>query len=297
MKRTASLFLAAVMACAMTCPALAADKTPAAALYPSHVETYTEGAYPRLEKVYVLNAWDDPADIPTGDFEREGYIYSLLDMTRQDNTVTESKSHVETVTVESKSKDMEQIMPLLPATLEVATEDSYTGLLTLDTTSIQAEASGYGSSTRTISASRTYPNLSDADVSLIPKTIEDSGRTLSLSDVQWQEAGGFYNAAATYTGTASSSYATGYTVTAEYSGEVFRTVGGTVTYTALFGGVPVQAGGTEQAEVQTGTPAESGGLWWLLALPAAAALAGLAVLGRFLMKRYKSKKEWKEFNQ
>ena len=62
------------------------------------------------------------------------------------------------------------------------------------------------------SAKRTYPNLNDADISLIPKTIEDSGRTLTLADVDWQEVptgdmGDFveafrYTANATYTGTA-----------------------------------------------------------------------------------------------
>ena len=311
MKRTAPLLLAAVLACAMTCPALAADKAPATALYPAYVETYSEGIYTRLEKTYILNAWDDPADIPTGDFEREGYAYTLLDLTRQDNTVTESKTHVETVTVESKSKDMDAIMPLLSATLEVTTEDGYTGLLTLDTASIKTEASGYGSATRTVTATRSYPNLSDADLSLIPKTTEDNGRTLDLEDVKWQESDGFYNATATYTGTATSSYATGYTVTAEYTGEVFRTVGGAVTYTAVFSGAPVaqteQNTGTEQAETpadtgQAGQTAdtdtnESGNMTWVLALPAAALIVGTVVGGKYLLKQYKAKKEWREFNQ
>ncbi|MCQ4720827.1 hypothetical protein NE659_26570, partial [Flavonifractor plautii] len=95
--------------------------------------------------------------------------------------------------------------------------------------------SGYATSTRNVSATRSYPNLSEADVSLVPKSSEDSGRTLTLADVQWQEAGGFYNAAATYTGTASSKYATGYTVMADYAGEVTKTTSGTVLYTAVFG--------------------------------------------------------------
>lgn len=78
-----------------------------------------------------------------------------------------------------------------------------------------------------------YPNLSDADTSLIPRTIQDGGRTLTLADVQWQEAGGFYNATATYSGTASSKYATGYVATVEYKGEVTRTSCDTVLYTEI----------------------------------------------------------------
>ena len=36
--------------------------------------------------------------------------------------------------------------------------------------------------TNTLSASRSYPNLSEADISLIPKTIEDKGKTGQLVD-------------------------------------------------------------------------------------------------------------------
>ena len=39
--------------------------------------------------------------------------------------------------------------------------------------------------------------------------LPDGGRTLTLADVQWLEAGEFYNATASYTGTATSKYATG----------------------------------------------------------------------------------------
>lgn len=296
MKRaTVSLCLAALLACAMACPALAAGS----AAYPVSVTEDTGGDHPRLIKTYVLSASDDPANIPTEDFEREGFAYTLLDLTWQDNSETETRDYTEIVTLESKSKDMDAIMPQLTATLEVETEEGYTGVLTLDTASIQVEAAGYATSTRTVSASRTYPNLSDADVSLIPKTVEDGGRTLELSDVQWQEAGGFYTASATYTGTASSKYATGYTVTAEYSGEVSRTASGAVTYTAVFSGTPVDGTAVEADSTTIPVAATSGGagLKWLLVLPAGAAAAGLFFGSKVLLKKYKSKKEWKEYTQ
>lgn len=153
----------------------------------------------------------------------------------------------------------------------------------------------YTTSTRNVSATRSYPNLSEADVSLVPKSIEDSGRTLTLADVQWQEAGGFYNAAATYTGTASSKYATGYTVMADYAGEVTKTTGGTVLYTAVFGLAEEQEAVTAISQ----PTAEGGGFdWrWLLVLPAGAGVVGLVFLGRFLLQKYKSKKEWEEYNK
>lgn len=293
MKRTAAaLCLAALLACSLICPALAAGD----ALYPVEVTEYMDGDSPRLEKVYILTPTDDPALIPTEDFEREGLTYTLLDVTRQDQVETDTRDYTETVTLESKTKDMDAILPQLTATLEVDTEEGYTGVLTLDTASIQVEAAGYATSTRTVTAARTYPSLSDADVSLLPKSIEDGGRTLELADVQWQEAGGFYTASATYTGTASSKYATGYTVTAEYTGEVSRTTNETVTYAAVFSGAPAQPG---EADSQALAQAPSGGvdLRWLLVLPLGAAAAGLFFGGKLLLKKRKSKKEWEDYTK
>ena len=283
MKRTAALCLAALLACSLAIPAMAAD-----VLYPVEVTEYMEGDSSRLKKIYVLTPADDPSLIPTEDFDREGQTYTLLDITRQDQVETDTRDYTETVTLESKTKDMDAILPQLTATLEVDTEEGYTGVLTLDTASIQVEAAGYSTSTRALTAARTYPNLSDADVSLIPKSIEDGGRTLELANIQWQEAGEFYTANATYTGTASSKYATGYTVTAEYSGEVSRTTNDTVTYAAVFSANPTQMQ----------TAAKSGMNWrWLLVLPAGAAAAGLFFGGKFLLKKYKSKKNWEEYTK
>ena len=280
MKRTAALCLTALLACSLAIPAMAAD-----VLYPVEVTEYMEGESPRLKKVYILTPADDPSLIPTEDFEREGQTYTLLDVTRQDQVETDTRDYTETVTLETKTKDMDAILPQLTATLEVDTEEGYTGVLTLDTASIQVEAAGYATSTRTVTAARTYPNLSDADVSLIPKSIEDGGRTLELADVRWQEAGEFYTANATYTGTASSKYATGYTVTAEYSGEVSRTTNDTVTYAAVFS--------TSSPQAQTAAMNWN----WLLVLPAAAAAAGLFFGGKFLLKKHKTKKNWEEYTQ
>ena len=283
MKRTAALCLAALLACSLAIPAMAAD-----ILYPVEVTEYMEGDSSRLKKIYVLTPADDPSLIPTEDFDREGQTYTLLDITRQDQVETDTRDYTETVTLESKTKDMDAILPQLTATLEVDTEEGYTGVLTLDTASIQVEAAGYSTSTRAVTAARTYPNLSDADVSLIPKSIEDGGRTLELANVQWQEAGEFYTASATYTGTASSKYATGYTVTAEYSGEVSKTTNDTVTYAAVFSANPTQMQ----------TAAKSGMNWrWLLVLPAGAAAAGLFFGGKFLLKKHKSKKNWEEYTK
>ena len=128
----------------------------------------------------------------------------------------------------------------------------------------EVAADGYATRTQALSASRSYPNLSEADVSLIPKSIEEDGKTLTLADVQWSSteqsdgAGGTvtrYTAAASYTGTSSYQYATGYTVTADYSGQVAKPNCNMATYTAIFGSTETGALDTEQ---DGGTENETG---------------------------------------
>lgn len=110
-------------------------------------------------------------------------------------------------------------------------------MLNLD--SVRVEPAGYGSATREISADRTYPNLANQDTSYIPKTIEENGKTLTLQSIQWQQCGEQFTATAVYTGAATSSYVTGYTITADYVGTVSRIVLDRVRYVAIFSGAPL----------------------------------------------------------
>ena len=269
----------------------AADMPPSVSAYPAEVRTSEENGVYHLEKVYYLTAKDDPSTIPTADFEREGRTYTLLDMLKNDQTETDTREHIEVVTLDSKTKDMAEILKMLEPKLEVKTEDGYEGILSLDHTTIQVEAAGYSTSNRTVTAERTYPNLSDADVSLVPKTVNENGRTLTLADVSWQEAAtdptdGYdipirYTAVASYSGTATSKYATGYTVTADYKGDVTRTSCDTVIYTAIFSS-------TGRAEVLPKTGSFN---WmWVLAPLGVLALGGCGYAGYKGYKHYLNKK-------
>ena len=271
-------------------PALAAeaDTSESARYYPISVEEYTyeEQNEPRINKVYQLSLSDNPSGIPTKDFVRNGRLYYLLDMTRKDEVGVDTKPHTETVTRPSDTSNMEEILQGLEAELEVTTEEGYTGVLRLDHTSVQVTTDGYATKTQPLSATRSYPNLSEADVSLVPKSIEDSGRTLTLADVQWQEAGGFYNAAATYTGTASSKYATGYVVTANYVGEVTRVSTDVITYTAVFSsGDSASAGEDADDAIDIPQSAPFSFDWKWLLIPLGVGALGCA--GYFGQKGYK----------
>ncbi|MDE6997428.1 MAG: hypothetical protein K2P04_06105 [Oscillospiraceae bacterium] len=293
--------LAAALALALTlcpCTALAAGPEstapPApATVYPVEVRDSEENGIHRIEKVYYLSVRDDPSAIPTADFEREGRSYTLLDVLKNDQTDTETKEHIEVVAVSSSTDNMAEIIQQLEPAIEVTTEDGFTGTLTPDYPGITVEASGYKTSSRTVTATRSYPNLSDADSSLIPKTIQEGGRTLTLADVQWQETGGFYSASATYTGTATGKYATGYTVTVDYKGEVTRTSSDTVIYTAIFashGETQIDTEPPAAVPEVVEPPAEdtaetSNGSKLLLLIPLAALLGG-AGFGGWKLTRY-----------
>ena len=260
MKRILTALCALALFAAGALPALAAETPQSSSYYPISVEEYTYGPLDdlRINKVYQLSLSDDPSLIPTEDFERGGRRFYLLDMTRKDEVGVDVQTRTETVTLASDTDKMDDILQRLDAEMEVTTADGYTGILRLDHTSVQVTTDGYKTTTRSLSATRTYPSLSDADVSLIPKTITDNGNTLTLADVQWTSSEGLdgeggivthYTATATYTGSVSSRYATGYTVTANYSGEVAKTDCSVMIYTAVFGSV--------EASNESGAPTES----------------------------------------
>ena len=257
MKRILTTLCALALVMAGSATALAAEAASDSSYYPISVEEYTYGDFDelRINKTYQLSLSDDPSLIPTEDFTRNGRHYYLLDMTRKDEVGVDVQTHTETVTQASDTNNLETILQRLDAEMEVTTEDGYVGILRLDHTSVQVTTDGYATKTNTLSASRSYPNLSEADVSLIPKSIEDKGKTLTLGDVKWSESMDVdgegnpvtrYTATASYTGTSTSRYATGYTVSANYTGEVSKANCAVVTYTAIFG--------SEKAPEESKTP-------------------------------------------
>ena len=123
----------------------------------------------------------------------------------------------------------------------------------------------------------------------MPKTVNENGRTLTLSDVSWQEAAadptdGYdipirYTAVASYTGTATSKYATGYTVSADYKGDVTRTSCDTVIYTAVFSSTGETAAYTEAINPADAEQTKDFNWLWLLIPAGALALGGCGYAG------------------
>ena len=215
--------------------------------YPTAISRNEDGT--ELRKMYDLSPEDDPAGIPRSDFEQDGYHYTLVELLEQELPEYEERQHIETVSVESKKKDMESVLALLPQEREFITEDGLIGNLTLQLDTVRVEVSGYGSSTKELSATRSYPNLAGQDTQYIPKTIEEDGKTLTLQNINWQtdntaNVDGYaiadrYTAVATYTGSTTNSYVKGYTVTADYSGTVSRIALNRIRYVAIYEGTPI----------------------------------------------------------
>ena len=300
MKRILTTMCALTLILAAAVPALAVEPEQSASYYPTSVEEYMEGDSPRIKKVYQLSLADDPSQIPTEDFERDGRLYYLLDMTRKDEVGVDIQTITQTKTMSSETNNMEKVLQSLEPQMEVTTEDGYTGTLTLDHTTVKVAADGYATRTQDLSATRTYPNLSEADVSLIPKSIEDNGKTLTLADVQWAETSEVgadgavtrYTATAKYTGTTSSTYATGYTVTADYTGQVSKTNCSVLTYTAIFGSMEIPEEQSEPTPVETPSE-ENTGTAAEFSIKQPLLIGGVVLLltagGVFLFKRYKGR--------
>ena len=215
--------------------------------YPTSIDVRDEGA--EIRKIYDLSPDADPAGIPRADFEHAGFYYTFVDLLKQELPEYEERTHTESVTLNSKSKDMESVLALLPEQKEFVTDDGLAGILSLQLDTVQVETAGYEKSTKQVSVTRNYPNQVSQDTENIPKTIDDGGKTLTLADIKWQTdntanvngyaMGDRYTAVATYTGTATSTYVKGYTVTAEYTGTVSRIALNRVRYVAIFEGMAI----------------------------------------------------------
>ena len=296
MKRVFAL-CAMALTLAMALPVQAAAAETVAVCYPTSITRSEDGG--EIRKIYDLSPTDDPAGIPRSDFEQDGFRYTLTDLLKQELPEDEERQHTETVSLESKSKDMASVLALLPQEREFITDDGLTGTLTLQLDTVQVEVAGYGSSTKEVQATRSYPNLAGQDTQYIPKTIEDNGRTLTLQSIDWQTdntastdgyaLGDRFTAVATYTGSATSSYVKGYTVTADYTGTVSRIALNKTRYVAIFEGtaiVPVEPA-VELPDVLE-APKQFNWAYVLVPLGVVAAAGGGVGIALFLKRRRES---------
>ena len=202
------------------------------------------GELKTLTRIYELSSGESDESIPKENFTENGVEYTFKEIITEEKAQEDVKEYSESITVNTSTSNTQKVIASFEPYIEVTTDDEYSGILELDYTTLNVMPSGYGKQSYTLSESRNYPNLSDADTSLVPKTIEKNGVNLSLTGISWQSSQSNtidgqsfavrYTANATYSGTGTKSYVKGYTATAEYRGEVKKVVKDTVKYTVIF---------------------------------------------------------------
>lgn len=209
-------------------------------------------------KTYTVSTNLDPQELIEEPFEYEGCVYTFADITKHENDFQAQKEHTETITVETKKKDLSEILEVLNPTMEYD-DGRYSGVLALDHTTIKTEPAGYTSGSYTIRETKEIGNLDSNDMAYVPATTVKDGKTIQLESVDWQVQGtalvddvlvpSSYVAVATYAGKASYSTPTGYITTADYVGTVSCEEIKDVTYTVLYVGAEGSlADGAENAD-------------------------------------------------
>lgn len=202
----------------------------------------------RMVKTYVLPPDADPETLKEPSFDYDGFTYTWAYTTKEEKPFYHVQTATETVTVETSSKKLDDILEALAPSIPYD-DGAFSGELALDHTTIHTEAAGYAKGNRTVTATKTIGPLDRNDMSYVPATTVKDGLTLSLSNVEWQVIGtdlvgevlapSSYQAIATYSGKSSYSYATGYVTTAEYKGEVTSQGIESITYTVVYTGEPI----------------------------------------------------------
>lgn len=244
---TAALLLAFGTPAATAAEILPSTALITQALYP--VDVQVDADQLTLKKIYDVDKTIAPDQIPQDSFDRGDLHYDIRDLLRIELPSVDRKMHTETVTISSTSNRSDDVLSLFPESKEIQTADGYTGTAYLDTGSISTQSAGTRTVTTPLSSTRTYPNLPDMDLSTIPKTITENGKTLAFSDISWktneEEVDNLgtvqttYTATVKYSGEAYHRENTGYTLTATYSGEVTRPNNSHVRYIAVYHGTPL----------------------------------------------------------
>lgn len=213
-------------------------------LLPYRAEIVTEDGKSYYEKTYLFYEDDASEVLPRESFRAEGVLWQFLRVDEEPEMKQTEKEYEHKVTFESASKDMKVLLGMLPVTKDITTEDGYQGKVYLDFASVEAKAKGYQSKTVCLKEKRSYYNLDSQDLTYVPKSITEDGEVYQLKDVSWQsintaDVDGYqipdrFTAVAEYEANVKRSYATGYEVTASYTGMVTKDIVEAVKYTVVF---------------------------------------------------------------
>lgn len=241
MKRWRHLALVLMLIFSLTTSAFAAE-------VPENLVVENLNGQQRLVKTYVLSPEIDPDTLKEPSFDYDGYHYTWAYTTKEEQPYLDTKAVTQTITVETAKNDLSQILAELAPSIPYD-QDGFTGELALDHTTLMTEAAGYTTKYSTTTETKVIGNLDRNDMSYVPATTVKNGKTLSLSNVEWQVTGtalvgealvpSQYQAVATYSASSSYQAATGYVTTAEYHGTVTSEGIESITYTVVYTGAEI----------------------------------------------------------
>jgi len=242
MKHLRHLALCLLLVLSMATSAFAAE-------VPDSFVTENLNGQQRLVKTYTLAPDIDPETLKEPSFEYDGFTYTWAYTTKVEHPFLETKDVVEVITVETSKNDLTQILAELTPSIEY-NDGEFAGELALDHTTLTTEAAGYTTKYSKTTETKVIGNLDRNDMSYVPATTVKNGKTLSLSNVDWQVTGtalvgeslvpSQFQAVATYSASSSYKAATGYVTTAEYHGKVTSEGIESITYTVVYTGKEIQ---------------------------------------------------------
>jgi len=218
-----------------------------AVFFPAIVETSADRN--TITKTYFISEYENPAEIITDDFVENGITYALVRMTREENPIMEGRMHTEVVQVELSTDDISAVLSALGDIIQFSDDFGFQGELRLRPETIRTEIAGHRNEGFTSRETRSFLNLPNNDIALIPRTISVNNQTYYLVDVQWTETrhdivdyrttASKFTANAIYTRQGTRRVTTGFLAIAEFTGEVNRYDWGMTRYVLIFEAVSV----------------------------------------------------------
>lgn len=141
----------------------------AGSYYPVQVQTAEDHGVQLLVKTFLVPEDTAPTELIEKDLTRRGVAYEVTDILRQEQPgETEKKTVSQTMTLESETDKMEDILPLLKSTMDYQ-KDGFSGALTLDRDSIQVKETGTSNYSYQLKETKEYTGLDRNDPYYIPR--------------------------------------------------------------------------------------------------------------------------------
>jgi len=176
-----------------TAPGSLSSGSQSTGLYPCDISESENNGLRQIIKTYELDAGESPDCIPKGNFESGGWLYTFTDLTKKESSVNVTKDDSVTINIDSNTKDADEIIGRLAPTLEYSSPDGFTGLLSLDISSIVVEATDKVEANQSTEADPS----SDAAKTETEPVISDE------SNIGLPDTGPSYHTTAVYRGTLS----------------------------------------------------------------------------------------------